>query len=174
MYQKIKTDIAQDYYQQYFQNDGERFVAWYVRNFHGLDENQTRYCVTDGADDKLIDAIVIDDEQSIVYIVKGMFIEIGLVDAEPLREVTSSWLQLRDIAKLQENVNSKLKQRLPALSAALEDDYDIHFELIVTSNLTEAAHKDLASFQKSFAESDELAAQITVVDARELQCRYDT
>jgi len=64
VYDKIKTDIAQDYYQQNFPNAGQRFVAWYVRNIHGQDPNQTRYCITDGADDKQIDAIVIDDEQS--------------------------------------------------------------------------------------------------------------
>ena len=71
MYEKIKADIAQDYYRQNFPNDGQRFVAWYVRNIHGQDPNQTRYCVTDGADDKQIDAIVIDDEQSAIYIVQG-------------------------------------------------------------------------------------------------------
>ncbi len=173
MYQKIKNDISQAYYQQNFPNDGQRFVAWYVRNIHGQDANQTRYCITDGADDKQIDAIVIDDEQSLVYIIQGKFIEDGLVDAEPLREVTASWLQLKDMAKLQENANSKLKQRLADLANALEDGYDVHFELIVTSNLTEAAHKDLALFQKSLAESDELSAALSLVDPDELQRRYD-
>ena len=33
----IKTEIAQDYYQQNFSNDGQRFVAWYMRNIHLLD-----------------------------------------------------------------------------------------------------------------------------------------
>ena len=173
MYQKIKNDIAQAYYQQNFPNDGQRFVAWYVRNIHGQDANQTRYCITDGADDKQIDAIVIDDEQSVAYIIQGKFIEKGLVDAEPLREVTSSWLQLKDMAKLQENANSKLRQRLSDLANALEDGYDVHFELIVTSNLTEAAHKDLAFFQQSLAESDDLSAVLTLVDPDELQRRYD-
>jgi hypothetical protein len=65
VFEKIKTDIAQDYYRQNFPNDGQRFVAWYVRNIHGQDANQARYCVTDGADDKQIDAIVLDDEQSV-------------------------------------------------------------------------------------------------------------
>ncbi len=47
MFEKIKYDIAQSYYQQNFPNDGQRFVAWYVRNIHGQDANQTRYCITD-------------------------------------------------------------------------------------------------------------------------------
>ena len=173
MYQKIKNEIAQTYYVQNFPNEGQRFVAWYVRNIHGQDANQTKYCITDGADDKQIDAIVIDDEQSVAYIIQGKFIETSLVDAEPLREVISSWTQLRDLAKLQENANGKLKQRLSDLATALEDGYDVHFELIVTSNLTEAAHKDLASFQKALAESDDFSASLTLVDPDELQRRYE-
>ena len=173
MYQKIKSEVAQTYYQQNFPNDGQRFVAWYVRNIHGQDANQTKYCITDGADDKQIDAIVIDDEQSVAYIIQGKFIENALVDAEPLREVISSWTQLRDLAKLQENANVKLKQRLSDLATALEDGYDVHFELIVTSSLTEAAHKDLAAFQKALAESDDFSASLTLVDPDELQRRYE-
>ena len=173
MYQKIKSEVAQTYYEQNFPNDGQRFVAWYVRNIHGQDANQTKYCITDGADDKQIDAIVIDDEQSVAYIIQGKFIENSLVDAEPLREVISSWTQLRDLAKLQENANVKLKQRLSDLATALEDGYDVHFELIVTSNLTEAAHKDLAAFQKALAESDDFSASLTLVDPDELQRRYE-
>ena len=173
MYDKIKTDIAQSYYLQNFPNEGQRFVAWYVRNIHGQDQNQTRYCITDGADDKQIDAIVIDDDQSAIYVIQGKFIKDGLVDAEPLREVLSSWVQLRDLAKLQENANAKLKQRLSDLSVALDDGYDVHFELIVTSNLTPAAHNDLASFQKSLADSDDFSASLTLVDPDELQRRYD-
>jgi hypothetical protein len=108
LYEKIKNDIAQSYYQQNFPNDGQRFVAWYVRNIHGQDANQTRYCITDGADDKQIDAIVIDDEQSIIYVIQGKFISNSTVDAGPLREILSSWVQLKDLAKLQENSNAKL------------------------------------------------------------------
>jgi hypothetical protein len=173
MYEKIKSDIAQTYYQQNFPNDGQRFVAWYVRNIHAQDQNQTKYSITDGADDKQIDAVVIDDEQSAVYIVQGKFISNGLVDAEPLREVLSSWVQLKDLAKLQENANAKLKQRLADLSTALDDGYDVHFELIVTSNLTEAAHKDLAVFQKNLADADDFSASLTLVDPEELKRRYD-
>src|SRR5439155_13589943 len=59
------------------------------------------------------------------------------------------------------------------VALALEDGYDVHFELIVTSSLTEAAHKDLAAFQKSLAEADDLSASLTLIDPAELQRRYD-
>ena len=34
---KIQNEIKNDYYQQHFPNDGQRFVAWYLRNIHLLD-----------------------------------------------------------------------------------------------------------------------------------------
>lgn len=62
MYSKTKNDIVQDYYQQHFPNDGQRFVAWYVRIIHAQDASQVRYCIMDGPGDKQIDAVVIDDD----------------------------------------------------------------------------------------------------------------
>jgi hypothetical protein len=47
MYDQIKADIGQSNYQQNFPNDGQRFVAWYVRNVHGQDANQTKFAITD-------------------------------------------------------------------------------------------------------------------------------
>ena len=54
----IKKESSQDYYQQNYPNDGQRFVAWYMRNIHLLDQCQTKDAVTDGANDKQIDAIM--------------------------------------------------------------------------------------------------------------------
>jgi hypothetical protein len=47
------------------------------------------------------------------------------VDAEPLREVLSSWIQIRDLARLQEVGNQKLKRKLSELARALEDEYEV-------------------------------------------------
>src|SRR4030042_2222683 len=112
---------------------------------------ETKDCITDGADDKQIDAIVIDEERSTVFVIQGKFIGSDKVDAEPLREVLSSWIQLKDLVRLQEVGNTKLKRRLSEISSALEDDYDISFELITTSCLTDGANKDLATFQEQLA-----------------------
>ena len=158
MYEKIKEEIKQTYYQQNFSNDGQRFVAWYLRNIHLRDSNQAKYDITDGADDKQIDAIVVDDNSSAVYIIQGKFIGAASVDAEPLREVLSSWVQLKDLVKLQEGGNEKLKQRLVDVSKALEDEYEVVFELITTANLTESALKDLKRFQEELAKNEELTA----------------
>jgi hypothetical protein len=69
MYKQISDDIAQDYYQQNFSNDGQRFVAWYLRNIHLRDPIQARDDITDGADDKQIDAIFVDDDRATVFVI---------------------------------------------------------------------------------------------------------
>ena len=60
---KIKDEITQDFYLNHFPNDGQRFVAWYLRNIHLLDQLQTKDAITDGPDDKQIDAVYIDDNE---------------------------------------------------------------------------------------------------------------
>lgn len=173
MYAKISEEIKQDYYQQNFPNDGQRFVAWYLRNIHLRDMNETRFDITDGSDDKQIDAIVVDDDNNTVFVIQGKFIGEGSVDAEPLREVLSSWIQLKDLVRLQDNCNSKLKQKLSELSLALDDDYDIVFELIATGDLTSSAQNDLATFQLNLAEADDFPASIHVLNEDELKTRYE-
>lgn len=123
MYKQISDDIVQDYYQQHFPNDGQRFVAWYLRNIHLRDPIQARDDITDGADDKQIDAIFVDDDRATVFVVQGKFIGKAAVDSEPLWEVLSAWIQMRDLARLQEVGNSKLKRKLAEVARALEDEY---------------------------------------------------
>lgn len=173
MYDKIKKEIAQDYYQQYFPNEGQRFVAWYLRNIHLRDMTEARFDLTDGQDDKQIDAIVVDDDNNTIYVIQGKFIGQGSVDAEPLREVLSSWVQLKDIVRLQDNCNERLKKKLSEVALAIEDDYDIVFELITTGSLTDSAQNDLAAFQANLAEADEFPASIHVLNEDELKVRYD-
>lgn len=173
MYTKIKDEITDLYYQQQYPNNGQRFIAWYLRNIHNLDEIQAKECITDGADDKQIDAIYVDDSASTVYVIQGKFIGTSQVDAEPLREVLSSWELMKDLVHLQESANNKLKQKLSDLADALQDDYDICFELITTSSLTEPAKKDLIAFQETLSNSDDLSAEFNLVDNEELIRRYE-
>lgn len=176
MYDLIKKQTASEYFQQRFSNDGQRFVAWYLRNILARDMNEARDDMTDGAGDKQIDAIVIDDDKALVHIVQGKFVQGGVIDAEPLREVLSSWIQIRDLARLQNVANPKLQRRLAELATALEEDYEISFELITTGVLTEAAKQDLEAFQQELAklsEDDDFDATIEVIDNEELKRRHD-
>jgi hypothetical protein len=176
VYALIEQQIKADYFQQKFSNDGQRFIAWYLRNVLFRDMNEARDDITDGTDDKQIDAIVIDDEKSLVRIVQGKFVQGGAVNAEPLREVLSSWIQIKDLARLQNVANTKLQRKLSELAVALDDDYEVSFELIATGGLTDSAKHDLEAFQQELAklsDGEGFNATIHVIDAEELQRRYD-
>ena len=97
MHAQITKDIGQDYYQQNFPNDGQRFVAWYLRNIHLRDPIQARDDITDGADDKQINAIFVHDDSATIFVVQGKFIGKPTIDAEPLREVLAAWIQMREL-----------------------------------------------------------------------------
>lgn len=173
MYNKILSELKQDYYKENFPNDGQRFVAWYLRNIHNLDTFETKDCITDGAGDKQIDAVYIDNQACTVYIIQGKFYGGDTVDAEPLREVLSSWIQIKDLAHLQDGANHNLQVKISEIATALEDEYDICFELIMTSALTDAAKQDLTVFQKQLSDDETLSANLVVVDNDLLKFKYD-
>lgn len=173
MYNKILSEISQEYYQQNYPNDGQRFVAWYLRNIHNLDTYETKDCITDGAGDKQIDAVYIDNQSSTIYIIQGKFYSGDSVDAAPLREVLSSWIQVKDLIHLQDGANHKLQVKINEMANAIEDDYEICFELITTSELTESAKADLSAFQRELAESEVLQANLNVIDNDTLKFKYD-
>ena len=173
MHNKILSEISQEYYQQNYPNDGQRFVAWYLRNIHNLDTYETKDCITDGAGDKQIDAVYIDNQSSTIYIIQGKFYSGDSVDATPLREVLSSWIQVKDLIHLQEGANHKLQVKINEMANAIEDDYEICFELITTSELTESAKADLSAFQRELAESEVLQANLNVIDNDTLKFKYD-
>lgn len=173
MYNKILTELSQDYYKDNFPNVGQRFVAWYLRNIHNLDTFETKDCITDGAGDKQIDAVYIDNQSCTIYIIQGKFYNGDTVDAEPLREVLSSWIQIQDLAHLQEGANHSLQVKISEISTALEDDYEGCFELITTAALTNSAKHDLEVFQKKLADNENLSANLVVVDNETLRFKYN-
>ena len=173
MYDKIKADIGQEYYLKNFPNDGQRFLAWYLRNIHNLDTIEAKSCITDGAGDKQIDAVYVDNQSSTIYIIQGKFYKGDTLDAEPLREVLSSWIQIKNLPLLQEAANDKLRVKISEIATALDDDYEICFELITTSALTDSARSDLETFQQELSDSETLSANLVLVDSETLQARYD-
>lgn len=176
IYEKIKEQISDAYYQQNYANDGQRFVAWYLINIHKRDRNEARDDITDGLDDKQIDAIFIDEDKALIYIIQGKFIANGSLDSEPLMEVLASWIQIQDPQKLQTNANQRLQRKLPEVSQALEEDYEVCFELITTVGLTQAAADNLEAFQVKLSEISEKCdfyATISMVDNIEIERRFD-
>ncbi len=160
----IEKEISQDYYKNNYSNDGQRFVAWYMRNIHLLDQRQAKDAITDGTNDKQIDAVYIDEDEQKIYIVQGKYYTGGSIDASAVREVISSWSQFSDLALLQENANSKLKSKIAEIATALEDDtYCVCFELITTSMFTESAMDDINAFQKKLAEEDDVDSNYSTI-----------
>jgi len=173
IYEKIKVDIAQPYYVDNFPNEGQRFVAWYLRNIYGLNTVQAKDCITDGPGDKQIDAVYVDDQAQTAYIIQGKFYSGPTVDAAPLREVLSSWMLIKDLPKLQESANDKLQSKITELATAIDEDYHICFELLTTSSLTASAQEDLVAYNRQLTEDEKLSASIILVDADLLQSRLD-
>lgn len=172
MLDRIKREIAADpYYTQNYSNDGQRFVAWYLRRVLLLSLAEVRQAITDGPDDKQIDALVVDDDDRRVLVIQGKFIAATTVDSEPLREVLAAWIRLRDLESLQRDCNERLKERLETVRNALEDEYEIQFELLTTGNLTDAARTNLAAFSKQLADIDDFPASLQLVDTNVLEVR---
>jgi hypothetical protein len=170
--QQIRQEIAHDpFYVQNFSNDGERFVAWYLRRVLLRDQIATRDDITDGANDKQIDAVVVDDDDRRVLVVQGKFVDAGQIDAEPLREVLAAWLRLQDLPALQQDCNEKLKHKLEAVRRALDDEYRVDFELLTTGTLSDAARSDLKAFAERLEEFDDFAASLQLVDSEVLETR---
>jgi hypothetical protein len=171
---RIRADIDKDpYYKDNFANDGEKFLAWYLRNIYQRTAVEARQDITDGANDKEIDAVIVDDEKRRVFIFQGKFFTTTSVDGGPIQEILTAWLRIQDIPALQEAANEKLKPKLEAVAEALKDEYEVVFELVTTGELTEAARADLEAFQNQISEFEHPESSITLVDASTIKTRWE-
>jgi hypothetical protein len=171
---RINRDIREDnYYTDNFANDGQRFLAWYLRNVHLRTPVQARDDITDGPNDKEIDAVIVDDEKRQILIIQGKFYSSTSVDHAPLHEVLAAWLQIQNVPALQDNANDRLKVKLEAVAEALHDDYEVVLELVTTGILTDPASQDLNAFQETISEFEHPATSITLVDESTLKARWD-
>jgi hypothetical protein len=74
----MKSEIAADtYYAQNYANDGQRFLAWYLRRVLLRTPVEVRQAITDSADDKQIDAILVDDDNQRILVIQGNSSEPG-------------------------------------------------------------------------------------------------
>lgn len=169
---KIKSEISQDrFYLDHFSNDGFRFVAWYLRRVLLRPVEAAKMEVVDGANDKQIDALVVDDENRAIIIIQGKFYESKTIDSGPLQEILAAWVRIQELQSLQTDGNDKLKERVESLRQALDDNYDICFELLTTGNLSPAAEKDLKVFSEKLEQSKDLTATITLVNSNVIETR---
>ena len=173
MREKIQEDISHSWYQEKFTNDGQRFIAWYLRNIHKLDPNQAKDCITDGPNDKQIDAVYVDSQESTIYIIQGKFYGAEEIGTGQLSEIATAWMQFKDLRDLQEKANPKLAVKINEIRKALEEDYGLCFEFVTTSKLSPQADADFEVFRKFIADNEELDAQLSVIDGETLRSKYD-
>ncbi|HEY9188971.1 MAG TPA: AIPR family protein [Ignavibacteria bacterium] len=169
----ILRDIKEIYYQQNYSNDDERFIAWYLKKVYLKSDVEAKYAITDGMNDKGIDAVLIDEEKKQIIIIQGKFYN-SSIDHEPLQEILSSWVQIQDLQTLQQNCNQKLKNKIDDIHSILqEDEYEVIFELVTTGNLTKSASEDLLAFQNTISEFESPDANIVLVDEPVIIARLD-
>jgi len=169
---KVKTEITADpYYSQFFPNDGQRFVAWYLRRVLLRDPAATRLEITDGQNDKQIDALVVDDDGRRILVMQGKFFASGSIDGAVLREVLSAWVRFHDLEGLQKDANERLKERIEATRKALDEEYEVEFEILTTGELTQSASDDFIAFQKEIESSTDFEASLTLVNTPVLETR---
>jgi AIPR protein len=137
-----------------------------------MDVHETKAAITDGPNDKQIDAIVVEDgDARLIRIIQGKFVKPEPINAEALREVLSAWTRLKDLPNLQIECSGKLAERLEAMRLALEDEYDLQFELLTTGHLSAAAMTDFNAFKAEMADDAELSAGLTLADTTFLETR---
>jgi hypothetical protein len=90
---------------------------------------------------------------------------------EPLREILGAWARLNDLGSLQKDANEKLRQKLEAVRQAIDDEYDVQFELLTTGEITNAAKDDLKAFSTKLEETNDLAATLKLIDTEVIQAR---
>jgi hypothetical protein len=167
MLPQIQQEIAQDpYYRNNFDNDGQRFVAWYLRRVLLRDDAQTRDDITDGPNDKEIDAVIVDEEEQRIVVIQGKFITSGQVDGGPIQEVLTAWLRFQKLDSLQKDCNERLKKKIEAIRTALDEDYRVEFELITTGTLTHAARADLNTFAEQVSDFEDFSASLHLITLR--------
>ncbi len=172
MYNKIKQDISEPYYLDNYSNDGQRFIAWYLRNIHNLDQDEALECITDGAKDKQIDAIYIDNDNQTVYVIQGKFKQ-ECIDTITLNECTAILDHIKNLETLQYCANDKLKRKVKEMADAKNADYDFVFEFVTTAKLSDDAYTSSLMYQNKFREEDRLNATLDVVDTNSLIIRYE-
>jgi hypothetical protein len=60
---------------------------------------QAKDHITDGPDDKELDAVSVDDERRQVIVIESKF-DPGSLDHQPLQEILAAWLQIQNLPAL--------------------------------------------------------------------------
>ena len=82
----------------------------------------------------------------------------------PYRKFSPHGCKFRIFPASRQVATASFRSKLEAVSAALEDGYEVVFELVTTGELTVDAKNDLAAFQSTIAEFEHPEASLNLVD----------
>jgi hypothetical protein len=170
----IKSEISEDpFYQQNFSNEGQKFVAWYLRRVLLRPPSAIKFELTDSPNDKKIDAIVIDDDNRQVFVIQGKYLSGASVGPDGISEILAAWSLLRKPTSIQSSGNRKLTERIEAFRKAIEDEYDVEFRFITTTSFSDSAISSAKTFQEQFENDSELTASLLLVDLILLESQFE-
>ena len=171
MREAVAKEIAAQPLFRELPNKGQQFVAWYVHRIHGASPMDALDALTDGANDKQIDAIHIDHDMKRVVVVQGKYYEVGSVSGEAVRECLAAIELLQDLAYLQSVANPKLQKKVNAVGAAFRDEYALVAEVMTVGDIVKNAREDAYAFQQVLSAKG-LDTEIVLVNGRVLEDRY--
>ncbi|MCD6477194.1 MAG: AIPR family protein [Candidatus Aenigmarchaeota archaeon] len=120
------------------------FALKYLNDF-GLDEDDAEEISRiDGTGDGGIDAIYIDDENSIIYLFQSKYIEDEIyhrITQEEIADFKDALNRWTDKVWKNEKANSEVKRRIPDLLEALDKNYEIHLIFLVYGDFRRGVKK---------------------------------
>lgn len=171
---KIRDEISNNpFYQQNFSNDGQRFVAWYLRQVLLRPASAIKFELTDSPNDKKIDAIVVDDDTREVFVIQGKYLSDTQVGTDDVGEILAAWSLLRRPNSIQISANRKLAERIESFRKAMEDDYDVEFRFITTTGFSDSAITSAKTFREQFENDSELSGSLLLVDIQLLESQFE-
>lgn len=152
-------------------NEGQRFVAWYLHRVRALDLLDALGALTDGASDKQIDAVHIDDEEGEIVVVQGKLHSRSKVTRADIGECLLAVSHLRDLGTLQQTANPALARKVPAIREAVEQDYTVVVELLTLGEIPQSAREDIYAYQQGL-DGDGPAIELVPMDRDAVCSRY--
>ena len=131
--------------------EDELFVAWFLRAFVTEDETNAANSLTGGSGDKDVDAIYIDDDAKIVFVVQGKYRQAGWGKPEK-RAVLRSFASLAiDICGERQQFQDRIQGANPSVvkslrlarKRVLDRDYDLELLYVTTGNVPKPVRQEV-------------------------------
>lgn len=147
----------------------ELFVLWFLRAFVTESDDEAAAALVGGPGDKNVDAVLIDDDSKIVFIVQGKFRENLLGKNEKPNDVRQFaqlgpvlWGDTEEFADFSEDMHAAAKDRLTAARERLKRKYRLQLQYVTLGRCSDTLIQDAARVVRQA----EGSADIDVIDGR--------